>query len=241
MASRQPGFLDGNIATAFLWPAKWLLGLLLIYVLLGLAALAVAFAFAKFHWEDPLRASEALFQTEAARVSDLMGTGRYASRYFNLPVLTQRWTYRIFFRATRLDDMARLAISGAPVVEPFDRTLSGFVGRNLNELYVAMNVIQVYGFRLGFLLAAIPLFAMLFVISLVDGLTERYLRRACAGRESADLNKLGKLSKLMLLATLVTLYLCLPVPMSPFWVVVPLAAVYVLATRVQWQFYKKYF
>ena len=107
--------------------------------------------------------------------------------------------------------------------------------------YLAMNVIQVYGIRIGFVLAATPLFFLLYVLAGVDGLTERYIRRACAGRESADLHKIGRLAKLMFFASGVTLYLCLPVAMSPFWVIAPLALVFAVSTRVQWQFYKKYF
>ena len=48
-------------------------------------------------------------------------------------------------------------------------------------------------------------------------------------------------AKLMFFASGVTLYLCLPVAMSPFWVIAPLALVFAVSTRVQWQFYKKYF
>jgi integrating conjugative element membrane protein (TIGR03747 family) len=119
--------------------------------------------------------------------------------------------------------------------------LSQFVARNAREIYLAMNVIQVYGIRIGFVLAAIPLFFLLYVLAGVDGLTERYIRRACAGRESADLHKIGRLTKLMFFASGVTLYLCLPVAMSPFWVIAPLTLVFAVSTRVQWQFYKKYF
>lgn len=79
------------------------------------------------------------------------------------------------------------------------------------------------------------------MVSIVDGFTERYIRRASSGRESADLNKLGRLAKLMFFATAISVYLCLPVPLSPFWIVVPMAAIYAVGTRVQWQFYKKYF
>jgi len=241
VASRRVGLYDNNVAVAFLWPLKWLFGTVLLYVLLALIALTVAFLFAKYQWTDPVAASDALFQAESARVSTLLGTGLYASNYASLPVYTQRWTYRVFFQTTRLDDMARLALTKEPVTEPFDRTLSGFVSRILNELYVAMNIIQVYGFRIGFLLASIPLFFMIYFLALADGLTERYIRRACAGRESADLNKLGRLFKLMFFASAVTVYLCTPVAISPFWVVVPLAVIFAIATRLQWQFYKKYF
>jgi hypothetical protein len=103
-----------------------------------------------------------------------------------------------------------------------------------------MNVVQIYGIRIGFVLAAVPLFMLLYVVAGIDGLTERYIRRVCSGRESADIHKIGRLSRLMCFAPGITLYLCLPIAMSPFWVIAPLALTFTVATRVQWQFYKKY-
>lgn len=241
MASRRNGVHDTNIAVAFLWPVKWFLGVILIYMLLGLAAIAAALVYAKFQGTEPARTTESLFQTESARVSDLLGSGKYSGRYTSLPVFTQRWSYWFFFQTTRIHEVALLAQTGAPITDPFDKTLARFVTRNIQELYVAMNAIQVYGFRVGFLLAAIPLFGLIFMVSIVDGFTERYIRRASSGRESADLNKLGRLAKLMFFATAISVYVCLPVPVSPFWVIVPMAAIYAVGTRVQWQFYKKYF
>lgn len=241
MASRRVGLYDNNVAVAFLWPLKWLFGTALLYVLLALTAVTVAFLFAKYQWTDPVAASDALFQTESARVAGLMQSGAHAEIFANLPLVTQRWTYWLFFQATSLHEAAYAYITGQRVNAVDQMYLTQFVARNAREIYLAMNVIQVYGIRIGFLMASMPFFLLLYFVATADGLTERYIRRACAGRESADLNKFGRLSKLMLFATLVTLYLCLPVPMSPFWVIVPMAAVFFFATRLQWQFYKKYF
>ena len=115
-----------------------------------------------------------------------------------------------------------------------------FIENNTKQIYVAMNMNRVFGLRIAYLLSSIPIFALMHGVAHVDGLTERYIRRACAGRESADLNRLGKITKLMFFASGATIYLCLPVAIDPFWFIGPLLVVYTVGTRIQWQFYKKY-
>ena len=241
MASRSSGLYDGNVAVAFLWPLQWLFGTLMLYILLGLIALVMAFLFAKYQWADPVQAADALFQAESARVKALVHPGSYVGGLATITAQTQEWTYWLFFKATSLHEATYAYFAGYRVNEIDRLYLSQFVARNAREIYVAMNVIQIYGIRIGFVLASLPLFFLLYVVSSVDGLTERYIRRACSGRESADIHKIGRLSKLMFFASGVTLYLCLPIAMSPFWMITPLALVFTVATRVQWQFYKKYF
>jgi integrating conjugative element membrane protein (TIGR03747 family) len=109
------------------------------------------------------------------------------------------------------------------------------------DIYVAMRAIQVFGVRLAYLLSATPLFVLVYGLATVDGLTERYIRRACAGRESSDAWKLGRLANLGAFALVGSAYLILPVTMRPVLIVLPLALVLAVATRYQWAYYKKYF
>lgn len=241
MASNTTGLYDGNVAVAFLWPLKWLFGTLMLYILLGLLSLVAAFLFAKYQWVDPVQAADTLFQTESARVQALSQPGSHVGGLATITELTQQWTYWLFFKATSLHDATYAYFSGQKVNQVDQMYLSQFVARNARDIYLAMNVIQVYGIRIGFILASIPLFFLLYIVSGIDGLTERYIRRACSGRESADIHKIGRLAKLMFFASGVTLYLCLPIVISPFWIIAPLALVFAVSTRVQWQFYKKYF
>ena len=99
---------------------------------------------------------------------------------------------------------------------------------------------RVYGIRAGIVIASIPLFFLVYFVATVDGLVERYIRRASAGRESADMFKLGRLSKLVFFASGLTFYLCVPISINPYWLVTTLAIVFAVATRIQWQYYKKY-
>ena len=64
MASRSSGLYDGNVAVAFLWPLQWLFGTLMLYILLGLITLVMAFLFAKYQWADPVQAADALFKVD---------------------------------------------------------------------------------------------------------------------------------------------------------------------------------
>ena len=153
---------------------------------------------------------------------------------------TMRWTYWLFFKFTTIHDATYAYLGGYQVNDVDFMFFKTFIAKNVHQIYVAMNMNRVYGIRIGYFLSSLPLFWLAYVVALTDGLTERYIRRACAGRESADMNKLGKLSKLMFFATGVTLYLCLPVPINPFWLIAPLTVIYAVGTRVQWQFYKKY-
>lgn len=241
MATKQVGLYDSNIAVAFLWPLKWLFGTLLLYVFLGLIALVTAFLFAKYQWADPVQSVDALFQSESARVSNLVQSRSYIQGFASLPQITQRLTYWLFFQATTLHEVTQAYYAGQRFNEVDKLYVSQFIARNTREIYLAMNVLQVYGIRIGFVLTSIPLFFLLYIVAGVDGLTERYIRRACSGRESADIHKMSRLSKLMFFASGITLYLCLPIPMSPFWVIAPLCLIFAVATRTQWQYYKKYF
>jgi integrating conjugative element membrane protein (TIGR03747 family) len=240
VASSSPWLYENNVAASFLWPLKWAFGALLLYVLLGLIALVVAFVFASYVWTDPIQASDALFQAEASRIASLVESGNHIDGVATLTRFAQKMSYWLFFKATTLHDAAYAYFAGYRVNRVDRLYLGQFIARNAREIYVAMNVIQVYGIRIGFVLASIPLLALLYLVAAIDGFTERYIRRACSGRESSDLNKIGRMAKMMFFAIAITLYLCLPVVMDPFWIIGPLALIFAVATRIQWQFYKKY-
>jgi len=150
------------------------------------------------------------------------------------------WTYWLFFKVTTIHDAVVAYSLGVQVNELDKLYLGQFIARNGNEIYVCMNVIQVYGIRIAILLSTLPLFMLLNLVAFTDGITERYIRRACSGRESSDINKIGKMSKLMLFGMAISFYLCVPITINPFFIIIPMATVYTVATGFQWKFYKKY-
>lgn len=240
MASNRRGPYDSNFAVAFLWPFKVALGLATTYVLLGVGAIGVALLFAKYQWDDPIQAADTLFYQESSRVRTLSQSDDAQRRLAQVADASMRAAYWVFFKATTLHESTQAYFAGQQVNKVDRIYFEHFVSRNSREIYIGMNVIQVFGIRLGFMLSAIPLFFLVYFVASADGLTERYIRRACAGRESSDMNKIGRLSKLMLLASLTTLYLCLPVSLDPVWIIAPLVLMFAFGTRLQWAYYKKY-
>lgn len=244
MAAQRTGY-DTNVAVAFLWPFKTAIVAVLIYVLLGLTLLGCAWMFSKYHlasgWENPVTASQRLFDAEAERVKSIIPAHAEFSAMPSIIQKSQRFAYWLFFETTTLHQ-AMQAYLKQDKVNHLDRVyLRHFVARNAVAIVAAMNLVQVYGLRVGLLLASLPILVLVYVLASVDGFTERYIRRACAGRESSDINKMGRMSKLVGFATCAMVYLCLPLDMGIFWIVVPLVVVMAVATRYQWQFYKKYF
>lgn len=234
MASEQRGGrFEGVIAHAFTWPIKWFFGALLIYIFLGLMGIAMALLWSHFFWADPVAASEQLLDTETARAYSMTGISELAR-------FTMQWTYWLFFKFTTIYDAMNASLGGSQVNQLDADFFKVFIRGNEKPIFVAMEMNRVFGLRIAYFLDSLPIFGLIHVVAHADGLVERYIRRSCAGRESADLNKLGKMSKLMFFATGITLYLCLPVPLEPFWLIGPLLIVYAVGTRIQWQYYKKY-
>lgn len=229
---------DSNLATAFLWPFKSLFWLAFIYFLLGSFCIVLGLLFTYHFWVNPVEASDMLLKSEVAGVNNIATHGM--RQLTALTEFTSRWSYWIFFQATTLHDAVYAYLNNLSTNQVDRIFLKEFVGRNAREIYISMNLIQVFGIRLGFLVAGLPLYWLIYWIALCDGMTERYIRRACAGRESSDMYKLGKLSRLMILVSGMTFYLCVPIAMNPYWVVCVFVMAIAIGTRVEWKYYKKY-
>ncbi len=239
VASERSSAYDGNLAHAFLWPFKWLLKGSLFYIGLGVLSMTIALLLTHYYWESPTETSALLLKIEMERIS-LLGVNVENTYLSFLAEKVMTFTYWLFFKFTTIHDAVVAYSTGAQVNELDKLYLGQFIARNGNDIYVCMNVIQVYGIRLAILLSTLPLFVLLNLVAFTDGITERYIRRACSGRESSDINKIGKMSKLLFFAMGVTVYLCAPIPLNPFFIIIPMAIIYTVATRWQWKFYKKY-
>lgn len=98
-----------------------------------------------------------------------------------------------------------------------------------------------FGAKVGIMLLAIPIFIVLMAVATVDGLVQRYVRKACGGHESAALYHRAKLYGMKLLPPFAAvIFLCVPVSFDPAWVFVPTAVLSALLLRVQATYYKKY-
>lgn len=94
--------------------------------------------------------------------------------------------------------------------------------------------------RLATLLMALLLIAMVYGVSLMDGLTQRDIRRARGGRESANLYHRAKHLQLALLATSAAVSLLSPVSIDPRTISLSTATLVTILVRIQWSYYKKH-
>ena len=109
-----------------------------------------------------------------------------------------------------------------------------------DDLRTAVATTQMLAVRLAVLILATPLFALIAVVGVVDGLVERDVRRWSGGRESSYLFHLAKQFLSPAIALCWLLYLCMPVSLSPGLVVLPFAALFALALRLTVASFKKY-
>lgn len=97
-----------------------------------------------------------------------------------------------------------------------------------------------FGVRLICLATLLPLLAAAYALGFIDGLVERSIRRAGAGRESASLYHRAKWGLAVLAIGVPTLYLAVPLDVR-IGEAAPFAALGVLLlARIQWKYYKKY-
>jgi len=111
---------------------------------------------------------------------------------------------------------------------------------NTEAIEVSMIGTQLLGVRLATLGMMVPLLVLVYLIAAADGLTQRAIRRACGGRESASLYHRAKNLQVMLLAMSGALTLILPVPIDPRLIGMPVALLVGILARLQWACYKKH-
>ena len=110
------------------------------------------------------------------------------------------------------------------------------------EKYVAaaMTIVQVFAARIAVLCLALPLFALVALLGLIDGLVQRDLRRWGGGRESSYLYHYAKRSNGALLIAAWVIYLALPFSVPPVLIILPFAALFGLSVSLTASMFKKY-
>jgi integrating conjugative element membrane protein (TIGR03747 family) len=98
-----------------------------------------------------------------------------------------------------------------------------------------------FGVRLYHVLIALPAFALIALLGISDGLTQRKIRTACAGHESASLYHRAKHAAFTLAAPFAAaVYLASPYAYPPIYLVLPAMIATGVLLRLQFTFYKKY-
>ena len=241
MATRRGEGLETH--SLFLWPLKLVFYAWLTLALMALASMGLEIVLAKQVWGD----AAALAQVQQTLHQDLKLTRslRPDTPLTGLAVTCARGVYGFFFQLIPIERwMTNAALLPAnPDIPTYGGDLiarNDFVYPLQGELYLAMYRAQIFGVRLAILIGAVPLFLLVWSLGLVDGLTQRTIRRACAGRESSSMYHRAKFFQFAGLATGAMVYLMWPVSIRPEWIVVPLALLIGVLSRVQWTYLKKY-
>ncbi|WP_251961826.1 TIGR03747 family integrating conjugative element membrane protein [Pseudomonas sp. Marseille-Q5299] len=109
-----------------------------------------------------------------------------------------------------------------------------------NYTLAALFTVLVFCVRLVVLTMTVPLFAMAAFTGLVDGLVRRDLRKFGAGRESSYLYHKARATIIPLAIFPWTLYLALPVSISPMLLLLPCAALLGVSVSITVASFKKY-
>ena len=236
MGSRNSSFHDHGIAGVLLAPAKWFCVTVLILLGLMLAGWIIDWIFVFKIWPEGLERLHNILADDLARLN------RLKSWCDDLPRLaagTANLIYSLLFRATGIDGMGTHFADSAALSIPDTIVRKTYVD-NYAAVRVAMVGTQLFGVRLAVLLVVVPLVALVYVVSSADGLTQRTIRRARGGRESANLYHRAKHLQLVLLTTTAAISLLLPVSIDPRILWVPTSIVSAVLARMQWAYYKKH-
>jgi integrating conjugative element membrane protein (TIGR03747 family) len=102
-------------------------------------------------------------------------------------------------------------------------------------------ITQLFFVRLAIILFSLPAFLLCALVGIIDGLSERDLRRWGGGRESSNLYNIARKSVYPAFIAACVFYISIPVTLHPGWIITPFAVLLGLATKVTFGRLKKYF
>ena len=236
MASRNASFHEGVFPGALLAPLK--LGFVLLLGLVGILVVAwiVDWTFVFKVWPEGVGRLKGILAADLARGIEL---AEWQGGMPKAVTGAANFVYGLVFGVTGIHDMGLRFAQGAALSIP-DTIVRNTYLANTEAIEVAMIGTQLLGVRLATLAMMAPLLALLYLVAAADGLTQRAIRRACGGRESASLYHRAKHLQVMLLAMGGVLTLIQPVSIDPRWIWMPVALLVGLLARLQWVCYKKH-
>lgn len=236
MASRNASFHEGVVAGALLAPLK--LGFVLLLGVVGIVVVTwiVDWTFVFKVWPDGV---ERLKSTMAADLARALELAEWQSGVPGAVTGAANFMYGLVFGVTGIHDMGLRFAEGAALSIPDTIVRTTYLA-NIDAIEVAMIGTQLLGVRLATLAMMVPLLVLVYLVAAADGLTQRAIRRACGGRESASLYHRAKHLQVMLLVMSGVLVLIQPVSIDPRLVGVPVALLVGILARLQWACYKKH-
>jgi len=236
LASRNASFHEGGFAGALLAPLKLIFALTLAFIGFLVVAWIVDWIFVFKVWPDGIERLKSMLATDFARALDL---AQWQGGVPSAVTGTANFLYALVFRITGIHDMGMRFAEGAALSIP-DTIVRNTYMANREAIEVAMIGTQLLGVRLATLAFTAPLLALVYVVAATDGLTQRAIRRACGGRESASLYHRAKHSQVVLVVMAGALSLIQPVSIDPRLIWVPCAVLVGILARLQWAYYKKH-
>ena len=236
MASKNASFNEGVVAGALLAPLK--LGFVLLLGLVGIVVVAwiIDWSFVFKVWPEGVGRLKGILTADLARGIELAEwQGGVPSAVTGMA----NFLYGLVFGVTGIHDMG-IRFAGSAALSIPDTIVRTAYLANIDAIEVAMIGTQLLGVRLATLGMMAPLLVLVYLIAAADGLTQRAIRRACGGRESASLYHRAKHLQVMLLVLGGVLTLIQPVSLDPRLIWMPGALLVGLLARLQWACYKKH-
>ena len=236
VASRNASFHEGVLAGVLFAPLKFAFALALAIVAILVLAWTIDWVFVFKVWPEGVERLKTILAIELASGIDL------ATRQGGTPGAitgTANALYGVVFRATGIHDMGLRFAEGASLSIPDTVVRNSYIA-NRDSIEVAMIGTQLLGVRLETLALLLPLLVLIYVAAAADGLTQRAIRRASGGRESASLYHRAKHLQVAVAGTGVLAILVSPAPANWHLIGVPLSAAIGVLARIQWEYYKKH-
>ena len=236
VGSKNAAFHERVLASLLLSPLKLVFSLTLGLVVLLLCVWIIDCLFMFKFWPQGIdRLRELLAHDLAGGITLCAQLGGSASAI----TAPANALYAIVFEASGIHDMGTQFADRSALSIPDTIVRRGYVSHR-EEIETAMLGTQLLGVRVGILARFAPLLLILYVVGAADGLTQRAIRRACGGRESASLYHRAKYLQLAVLG-LGGLAL-LMWPAAVHWqLCVPMGALVTSGlASVQWAYYKKH-
>ena len=236
LASRNASIHDGGFVGALLAPLKLVFALTLAFIGILVAAWIVDWIFVFKVWPDGIDRLKSILAADLARGRDLAA---WQGRVPGAVTGTANFLYELVFRVTGIHDMGLRFAESAALSIP-DTIVRNTYLANREAIEVAMFGTQLLGVRLVTLALLAPILALIYVVAGADGLTQRAIRRASGGRESASLYHRAKHLQVVLMAISLLIGLLWPATLDVRWIGLPLAAILGVLSRLQWAYYKKH-
>jgi len=236
VSSRNAAFHDGALAGVLLSPLKLVFSLALGLAALLLCAWIFDWTFVFKVWPQGIERLRELLAHDLEQGVALAARQGAGADTITAPANA---LYSIVFEATGIHDMGVQFANGAALSVPDTVMRRSYVSHR-ESIEAAMVGTQLLGVRTAILARFAPLLLLLYAVGAADGFTQRAIRRACGGRESAGLYHRAKYLQVAVLGLGGVCLLLWPGPVR--WeLCAPLGAVLLggLAS-VQWAYYKKH-